>query len=165
MVTGLVLLYGLALRWLLVTRRRLAYEAAMERQRAALEEAEQQEYQDDQGELHFEEEEVDIAALSDETRGLIRILMLTATVVGIYLIWFSALPALQHLVSIGDSDADVLSWEEFLARGVGVEPGSMYSTCTFAPAPVASRRFRIWLVSIRPCRVSIATVVPSTSCG
>jgi potassium efflux system protein len=38
---------------------------------------------------------VDIAALSDETRGLIRILMLTATIVGIYLIWFSALPALH----------------------------------------------------------------------
>ena len=92
---AIVLSNALALRWLQVTRRRLAYEAAMERQRAALEEAEQQEDQDDQGELHFEEEEVDIAALSDETRGLIRILMLTATIVGIYLIWFSALPALH----------------------------------------------------------------------
>ena len=31
----------------------------------------------------------------DETRGLIRILMFTSTVVGLYLIWFSALPALH----------------------------------------------------------------------
>jgi hypothetical protein len=30
-----------------------------------------------------------------ETRGLIRILMLTSTIVGLYLIWFSALPALH----------------------------------------------------------------------
>jgi potassium efflux system protein len=100
---ALVLSNALALRWLQVTRRRLAYDAAMERRRAELAEADEQEAQGELGELQFEEEEVDIAALSDETRGLIRILMLTAAIVGLYLIWFSALPAL-HIFD------DVILW-------------------------------------------------------
>ncbi len=91
----LVLGNSLALRWLQVTRRRLAYEAAMERRRAEQEEAEEEEALGEMGELEFEEPEVDITALSDETRGLIRILMLTSAIFGLYLIWFSALPALQ----------------------------------------------------------------------
>jgi potassium efflux system protein len=94
-LAALVLGNALALRWLQVTRRRLAYDAAMERRRAELAEAEEQEAQGELGELQFEEEEVDITALSDETRGLIRILMLTAAIVGLYLIWSSALPALH----------------------------------------------------------------------
>jgi potassium efflux system protein len=50
------------LRWLQVTRRRLAYDAAMERRRAEQEEAEEQEALGEMGELQFEEEEVDITA-------------------------------------------------------------------------------------------------------
>jgi potassium efflux system protein len=100
---ALVLSNALALRWLQVTRRRLAYEAAMEHRRAELADADEQEAQGELGELQFEEEEVDIAALSNETRGLIRILMLTAAIVGLYLIWFSALPAL-HIFD------DVILW-------------------------------------------------------
>ena len=92
---ALVLGNSLALRWLQVTRRRLAFDAAMERRRAEQEEAEEHDALGELGELQFEEEEVDITALSDETRGLIRILLVTSTVVGLYLIWFSALPALH----------------------------------------------------------------------
>jgi potassium efflux system protein len=102
-LAALVLSNALALRWLKVTRRRLAYDAAMERQRAEREEAEEHEALGELGELQFEEEEVDITALSDETRGLIRILMLTAAIVGLYLIWSSALPAL-HIFD------DVILW-------------------------------------------------------
>ena len=100
---ALVLSNALALRWLQVVRRRLAYDAAMERQRAEQAEAEEQEALEEIGELQFEEPEVDITALSDETRGLIRILMFTTAVVGLYLIWFSALPAL-HIFD------DVILW-------------------------------------------------------
>jgi potassium efflux system protein len=100
---ALVLSNALALRWLQVTRRRLAYDAAMEQRRAELEEAEEQEALGEMGELQFEEQEVDIAALSDETRGLIRILILSAAIVGLYLIWSSALPAL-HIFD------DVILW-------------------------------------------------------
>jgi potassium efflux system protein len=92
---ALVLSNAFALRWLQVTRRRLAYDAAMARRRAELAEAEEHDALEELGELQFEEPEVDITALSDETRGLIRILVLTAAIVGLYLIWSSALPALH----------------------------------------------------------------------
>ncbi len=92
---ALVLSNALALRWLQVTRRRLAYDAAMERRRAERAEEEEQEAVGEMGELQFEVPEVDITALSAETRGLIRMLMLTAAIVGLYLIWSSALPALR----------------------------------------------------------------------
>jgi len=100
---ALVLSNALASRWLQVTRRRLAYEAAMERRREEQAEAEEQEALGEMGELQFEEPEVDITALSDETSGLIRILVLTAAIVGLYLIWSSALPAL-HIFD------DVILW-------------------------------------------------------
>ena len=98
-VLALVLVNALALRWLRLTRRRLAYEAAIKRRLAGREAAqtEGQEVGGEAGELQFEEPEVDIAALSDETRGLIRILMIVAAVVGLYLIWASVLPALRIL--------------------------------------------------------------------
>ena len=102
-LAALMLSNALALRWLQVTRRRLAYDAAMERRRAERAEAAEHEALGEMGELQFEEEEVDITALSDETRGLIRILILTAAIVGLYLIWSSALPAL-HIFD------DVILW-------------------------------------------------------
>ncbi|NEX22309.1 mechanosensitive ion channel [Thiorhodococcus mannitoliphagus] len=92
---SLLLGNALALRWLQVTRRRLAFDAAMERRRAEQEEAEEQDVAGEMADLHFEAPEIDITALSDETRGLIRILMITTAIVGLYLIWSSALPALR----------------------------------------------------------------------
>lgn len=50
---ALVLSNALALRWLQVTRRRLAYDAAMERRRAEQAEAEEKEAPGEMGELQF----------------------------------------------------------------------------------------------------------------
>ncbi|EIC20773.1 small-conductance mechanosensitive channel [Thiorhodovibrio frisius] len=91
---ALALSNALAQRWLQVTRRRLAYDAAMERRRAEQAEAEEED-EGDVGDLQFEEPDVDITALSDETHGLIRILIFATALGGLYLIWFSALPALR----------------------------------------------------------------------
>jgi potassium efflux system protein len=72
------------MRWLLVARRRLAYEAALERRRAAQAEADTA----DEGtaELPFEELEADLSALSDEARGLIRTPVSITGLIGLYLI-------------------------------------------------------------------------------
>jgi len=96
LILALVLVNALALRWLRLTRRRVAFNAALERRRAAREaaQAEGQEPGNEVGELQFEEPEVNIATLVDETRGLIRFLMGVLAIVGFYLIWASALPAL-----------------------------------------------------------------------
>ncbi len=95
---AIVLGNALALRWLQLTRRRLAYEAALERRQAALDAARMAGAEPVGGEaadLQFEEPEVDLAALSDDTRRLIRILVTVATFTGLYLIWSDSLPALR----------------------------------------------------------------------
>ncbi len=91
--TALVLANALLLRWLFITRRRLAIEQARDRSRARREAA-------DGGEgaaLALDEEAVDIPALDAQTRQLFRSGLNLAAVVGVYLIWAGTLPALQGL--------------------------------------------------------------------
>ncbi|QQO52986.1 MAG: mechanosensitive ion channel [Thiohalocapsa sp. PB-PSB1] len=99
LMLGMVLTNALALRWLMVTRRRLAYEAALERRRA-MQEAARAEADAPDGhdvELPFEEPQVDLMTLSAETRELIRTVVSVAGLIGLYLIWEDALPALRIL--------------------------------------------------------------------
>jgi potassium efflux system protein len=98
MIFGLVVLRALALRWLLVARRRLAYEAAMERRQAALaaKQAGKLEAGDEEGSaLQVEEPEVDLEALSDDSRELVTLAVIFTGLVGLYLIWSPVLPALR----------------------------------------------------------------------
>ena len=99
MTIGLVIVHALVLRWLLVVRRRLAYEAALERQQAALaarKQAEGLEAKDEEGgALQVEEPEVDLQALSDDTHQLIRMATIFAALVGLYTIWSPLLPAMR----------------------------------------------------------------------
>jgi potassium efflux system protein len=98
MIVGLVIVYALARRWLLVTRRHLAYEAAMERR--ALEEAEKKRGKEDSGDpgvlYEVDEEEVDLVALSDTSRKLVLTIIVFAGVVGLWLIWSEVFPALRY---------------------------------------------------------------------
>ena len=103
LILVMVLVNALALRWLMVARQRLAYEAALERRRAALEAARQEsETQGDHydQEFHFEPAEVDLSALSGEARELIRTVVSLTGLIGFYLIWVDALPALRILDGI-----------------------------------------------------------------
>ena len=98
LIVGLVLLHALALRWLLVVRRRLADEAALERRRAAL--AAKQTDKPGSGDdesiaLQVEEPKVDLVALSDDSRELVKIAIIVVGLVGLYLIWSPLLPALR----------------------------------------------------------------------
>jgi potassium efflux system protein len=97
LMLGMVLANALTLRWLLVTRRRITYEAALERRKAALEAARAEADAPDghDSELQFEEPEVDLSTLSDDARELIRTVVSVAGLIGLYLIWEDALPALR----------------------------------------------------------------------
>jgi potassium efflux system protein len=99
LILVMVLVNALAMRWLMVARQRLAYEAALERRRAALEAARQESETrgDYDQEFHFEPEEVDLSALSGEARELIRTVVSLTGLIGLYLIWADALPALRIL--------------------------------------------------------------------
>ena len=104
LLLALALLHGLALRWLLVVRRRLAYEAALERRRAELEAATEGHDGGEAAELHIEEPEVDLSELTEDARGLIRIGLAVAAVVGVVLIWSNAGAALRPL-------EDIILWQ------------------------------------------------------
>ncbi|MGD8932822.1 MAG: mechanosensitive ion channel, partial [Chromatiales bacterium] len=98
MILGLVLLHALVRRWLLVVRRRLVYEAALERRKAAIAarqaEAAGSDAEEDAA-MRFEEPEVDLTALSHESEELVKIATVAAVLLGVYMIWSSVLPALR----------------------------------------------------------------------
>jgi potassium efflux system protein len=106
-VFTLILVRGMFLRWLLLVRRRLAYQAAVERReelRAEREEKLKAEsegkpiHQDDIPEV--EEPEVDLAALDTDTRKLLDTSVLFATVIALWFIWSPVLPAFGILDDI-----------------------------------------------------------------
>jgi potassium efflux system protein len=91
---------ALAERWLLVSRRRLAYKAAMERRES--EEKEQRPESERRGgegnsPHQHEETDVDVMALSDTSRKLINTGILLYGLVGLWLIWSDVFPAFQVL--------------------------------------------------------------------
>jgi potassium efflux system protein len=103
LIFGLILLNGLAVRWLMVTRRKLAYEAALE-QRKAAREAEQKKESTPGTEgsiiIDIEEPEVDLVALSEESRKLLNTTLVFTGIIGLWLIWSEVLPALRFLDNV-----------------------------------------------------------------
>ena len=92
----LVLSQQLALRWLQLIRRRLAYQAAMERLEAARAEAEEREAANATMEAlppEVEEPEVDLGALSQDTGKLLNTALAFGAALGLWLIWAPVLPA------------------------------------------------------------------------
>ncbi len=95
---ALLLLNALLARWLFMSRRRLAVRQAIDsraqkEREAAAGSAEAQEA----ARLTFDAERVDIPDVDAKTRQLFRTSLTLATVIGLYLLWASALPALRAL--------------------------------------------------------------------
>jgi potassium efflux system protein len=95
MLGGLRVLHELAMRWLRVTRQRLAYEAAMGRREAEQEARESRRSAEEEELPDVEEPEADLDALSDESRKLLNTAIVFAGIVGFAFIWFDILPALR----------------------------------------------------------------------
>jgi len=96
----LVFIAGLAKRWLLVTRRRLAYEAAVERRQSlAREQRAKSGSRSGDGAASFEPEEpeVDVLDLSDRSRKLVNTAILLYGLFGLWMIWSDFFPALGIL--------------------------------------------------------------------
>ncbi|MBK1721003.1 mechanosensitive ion channel protein MscS [Thiocystis violacea] len=92
---GLVVLHQTIVRWLIVTRRRLALQAALERQaaRRAQSETEKKESGTTSEVLAVEEPEPDLATLDEQTRRLINASVFIGGIVGLWLTWSDVLPA------------------------------------------------------------------------
>ncbi|NBC48872.1 MAG: mechanosensitive ion channel, partial [Gammaproteobacteria bacterium] len=90
---ALVVAHQMIVRWLIVTRRGLALEAALERraQREAQREAAEQGAQ----RLEAPDEPVDLAALDSQTRRLLNSVIVIVAAIGLWMIWSDVLPALN----------------------------------------------------------------------
>ncbi|MEA3639987.1 MAG: mechanosensitive ion channel [Lamprobacter sp.] len=104
---ALVVLHQLIVRWLIITRRGLALEAALDRraqreaQREALEQGAQR--------IDPIDDSVDLAALDSQTRKLLNSSMTIMAMVGVWIIWSDVLPALNlfHQVTLWHYTATV----------------------------------------------------------
>jgi potassium efflux system protein len=99
---ALIVLHQVIVRWLIVTRRRLALTAAVERAsaRRAQNEAERKETAPSASELQVDEPEPDLAALDEQTRRLINASVFFTALLGVWLTWSDVLPALSMLERI-----------------------------------------------------------------
>ena len=94
LILGLVVAHELIVRWLVVTRRSLALQAALNRR--ASREAQRETRDKGAAELPtVVESEVDLASLDAQTRRLLNLTILIVAAVGLWLIWADVLPALN----------------------------------------------------------------------
>ena len=96
-VFGLVVLHQVVVRWLLLTQRRLALQARHKRMRAAQEEKAPVDSGMEGIPAMAEEPEIDLVAMSEESRKLLNMLLVIIGVVGFWLIWSEVLPAFRVL--------------------------------------------------------------------
>ena len=99
LVLGLVVLHQTIVRWLMVTRRRLALHAAIDRQAARRAKAGAERGDPEAAAViaQAEETDLDLASLDEQTRKLIGASIFFAAAVGMWLIWSGVLPALHML--------------------------------------------------------------------
>ncbi|MDH3559559.1 MAG: mechanosensitive ion channel [Gammaproteobacteria bacterium] len=103
LVLILTVIHQLIVRWLQMTRRKLAFDAAVERREAARAAREIKESATPGGEVvadQLEEPKIDYVALSDESRKLLNMAMLIIGIIGVWVIWSDVLPAFGILKGI-----------------------------------------------------------------
>jgi potassium efflux system protein len=103
----LVLVHGLVIRWLLLVRRRLDYQAALEKREAmrAAREARAKSTEEsnnlgDEESIEIEEPEINLAALDADSRKLLNTVIMFAGIIGLWFIWSPVLPAFRVLNDI-----------------------------------------------------------------
>ncbi|MBN2887267.1 MAG: mechanosensitive ion channel [Chromatiaceae bacterium] len=93
---ALVVLHQTIVRWLMVARRRLALQAALERLEARRAQAESEAGGPSEV-LQVEESEPNLAALDEQTRRLINAVVFMGAVIGLWITWSDVLPAFNML--------------------------------------------------------------------
>lgn len=94
---GLIVVHELAVRWLLISQRRLTLQAMLERRKAAAESAEHKESVSEEAMTQIDEPEIDLATLNQESIKLLNTLLTIISILGLWLIWTSVLPAFAVL--------------------------------------------------------------------
>ena len=94
---GLVILHQLVVRWLLLTQRRLALQAARERLKAVAKEKQSVDAGMEGVPTQVEEPEIDLVALSEDTRKLLNLMLVIVGFFGFWLVWSDIMPAFNVL--------------------------------------------------------------------
>ena len=100
LILGFLIIHQMALRWLLVVRRKIAFQAAIDRRLAALQTTRNEnENRDDQSgdETEPEEPEVDLVALNQESMKLLNSAIVFGGLLSLWFVWAEVLPAFSGL--------------------------------------------------------------------
>ncbi|MEE4384712.1 MAG: mechanosensitive ion channel domain-containing protein [Pseudomonadales bacterium] len=95
--SALLLAREVLLRWLLVVRRRILLQQALERRAARLQAREEGDEARGTDDVAEEEDRVDVVALDADTRTLVNVGALLVAVIGVASIWSSVFPALSQV--------------------------------------------------------------------
>ncbi|HUY89208.1 MAG TPA: mechanosensitive ion channel domain-containing protein [Pirellulales bacterium] len=113
LLVGLSIAGALALRWVLVSRRRLAMQQARQRRAAALAAAQASESSDAPTHSAAQDDALDLTAINAQTRRFVQTAVVAALVVGLWGIWADVLPALSildiQLWPTRDANGDLVS--------------------------------------------------------
>ncbi len=93
LIVAIVLVHQLVVRWLLMTERRLVFEAAVESTPAPADGSEAESAPIDPQAKPFEEPEVDYESLEQDTKKLLTTVLTLLSAVGLWIIWRDVLPA------------------------------------------------------------------------
>ena len=118
-IMAVIVVHAIAGRWLLITRRKLAFEAALERRAAALKAAEDGDKAEGGGLIEdlrseIEVPQIDLTVLDVQTRKLLSLGVVLALVGGLWWIWSAVIPAFgildnvqlwRHKVDLGGEEA------------------------------------------------------------
>ena len=96
-VFALVVFHQVVVRWLLLVQRRLALQAVRERIRAAQEEKVPVDSEMEGMPAPEDEHEIDLVAMSEESRKLLNMVLVIIGIIGFWLIWSDVLPAFNIL--------------------------------------------------------------------
>ncbi|MCU7940039.1 MAG: mechanosensitive ion channel [gamma proteobacterium symbiont of Bathyaustriella thionipta] len=96
LIFSMVILQQISIRWLLLTQRRYALKMALEKRKALLEKKLQDnEHETPEHGIEFEEPEIDMVSLSEESSKLLNLVLFILALVGLSAIWSEVLPALS----------------------------------------------------------------------
>ncbi|MBN1443217.1 MAG: mechanosensitive ion channel, partial [Planctomycetes bacterium] len=108
-VVGALIVHDMVIRWLFVTHRRLAIAKAREERRAAAEAAAKTAEATDEAALVTPQvPEVDLAALTEQSRQLLRTLLGLSVLIALWAVWAPVLPALKVLDEVRLWDAQTV---------------------------------------------------------
>ena len=90
--------FAILYRWLLISQRRLAFKKAQEKRAKLREQSESSEESEDIAAIDLEE--IDVAAMTEQTQDLLRMAVASSVLVGLWFVWSDVLPALRVFDSV-----------------------------------------------------------------